>query len=183
METVSDLEQAMNNARNLPHLLVDIPPGELTPEVKTSVTNDLQAQLNDLHVAEKLGRAFMLGRLHRFLGVQLAAKPPLDTVDECNLYAGGYQYDEKGEDNPILNQLIAREDELQRDNIKQFVETKAMLDKLIARRDAEGLSIELMDEMFMCRASMQALTTANLISRLRILEARFSLDFIGLGGK
>src|SRR5688572_20691141 len=83
-------------AEALPHLLVEVPK-DLTPEVRRTTVRLLQQQLNDDAVAIKLGRAFMLGRLHNVQEVRDAfdpfGRPQCDTIDECNLYAGGYQYD------------------------------------------------------------------------------------------
>src|SRR5688572_16373973 len=90
MATITAMTEA------LPRLLVDVPK-DLTPEVRRTTIRLLQQQLNDDAVAIKLGRAFMLGRLHQVQEVRDAfdpfGRPQCDTIDECNLYAGGYQYD------------------------------------------------------------------------------------------
>jgi hypothetical protein len=175
---IEELEELAKTARDLPHMLVKIPDGELTPEVRNVLINDLQAQLNDNHVAEKLGRAFMLGRLHRFLDVKLAATPPLATLDECNLYAGGYQYDMMGNnDNPLLDGIVEEERAGEAERVRQFNEKLAELDKLSERRAAGENTVELIEEMILCRLDMQALTMGNLMSRVRILEARLAEDF------
>lgn len=172
-------------AEALPHLLVEVPKGELSPETISEVTAQLQLQLNDDSIAIKLGRAFMLGRLHNFAGVRDAfdpfGKPAMDTIDECNLYAGGYQYDladgqngnEKAE---LLRKFLKADKDEAEARIARAGEIVVELDVLHAREVNEGLSLELVAERCELKLEMTTLTMANLMTVFKTMEIRLLMD-------
>lgn len=168
-------------AEALPHLLVEVPEGELTPEVRRTMIRLMQQQLNDDAVAVKLGRAFMLGRLHSMQEVRDAfdpfGKPACETIDECNLYAGGYQYDLKDGVNGnaraiLLRKFLRMEREGSDARLEKALQIVDELRVLDVREQQEGLSLEIVARRCDLRISLGALTVENLMTVVKTLEIR-----------
>jgi hypothetical protein len=149
------------------------------------MTRLMQQQLNDDAVAIKLGRAFMLGRLHCMQEVRDAFDPfgpaACETIDECNLYAGGYQYDlQDGQGDRSKNHLLSKfytmEKAAQQERIKRVMEIEEHLHVLHTREVNEGLSLELVEERCNLRIEIVAHTTANLMTGVKALEIRMLMD-------
>lgn len=171
-------------AEALPHLLVQVPK-DLTPEVRRTTVRLLQQQLNDDAVAIKLGRAFMLGRLHQVQEVRDAfdpfGRPQCDTIDECNLYAGGYQYDlEDGQNNgsktALLRKFLQEDAAEAKARIVRAGEIMERLKTLEVKEEQQGLSLELVERRCELRMELHALTLSNLMTVLKTLEIRLLMD-------
>jgi hypothetical protein len=171
-------------AEALPHLLIEVPK-DLTPEVRRTMIRLLQQQLNDDAVAIKLGRAFMLGRLHQVQEVRDAfdpfGKPACETIDECNLYAGGYQYDLQDGQNgnsktELLRKFLKMDAAESEERIKRVAQIMHDLQGLAQQEEMHGLTLELVDTRCNLRMEMHALTMRNLMTVMKTLEIRLLMD-------
>jgi len=171
-------------AEALPHLLIEVPK-DLTPEVRRTTIRLLQQQLNDDAVAIKLGRAFMLGRLHNVQEVRDAfdpfGRPACETIDECNLYAGGYQYDlDEGQNGnskaALLRKFLKEDADGAEARIVRAAEIMDEIKTLEIQQEQEGLSLELVEKRCELRMEMHALTLQNLMTVIKTMEIRLLMD-------
>ncbi len=118
--------------------------------------------MND-EIALRLGRAFLRGRLDKFMGVTTSNEFPFPTADECNLYAGGYQYDDPGSAMDALNELLDQHRGSEHE--PAITAAKEISDALLAldqREAAEGLSLQLLEERMDLRFKLQGMTINNI---------------------
>ena len=161
-------------ANDLPRLIAEADRDNVRGTIRL-----MEHQVNDDGVALRLGRAFLQGRLDAFSGNAKAFDPhtpPLyPTRDECNLYAGGYQYDFESHPNEMMEHMIGQEDKRagqQIEDVEKSMEELRMIGEAIAEN---GPSLSLLDAKFDCRTHIMMATINNLIERQNFNDMRTSL--------
>jgi hypothetical protein len=136
--------------------------------------------LSDEHANDelclRLGRAFLKGRLDAFTGVHDETKWPCPSVDECNLYAGGYQYDHG---NPMdeLRELFEQLPEGEsKDKVMAAKEIMDGLAALERQEKAHGLTLELLSQRCDLRFKLQTMTIDNLGHAQAVMQVHQKME-------
>jgi len=123
---------------------------------------------NDL-LALRLGHAFLQGRLHQFLNltvhVEPGSAPPYPTQEECDLYAGGYQY---SFDSTMHDELSGEVGEAEQ--VEHVTQIMARLRAIEKERTESGLTLELVDERMTLRDIINGYTLGNLVNKVNNME-------------
>src|SRR5918995_1737929 len=129
-------------SQDLPHLL-----SRVNHDNRSATENALRDELQNSEMAYRLGRAFLLGRLHGFLKHQ-QEDWPCETADECNLYAGGYQYDDQddGEILQLLSKMVGDPEVGDPQQIEHVHGLISRLGELVKEEKDTGLTLKMVDE-------------------------------------
>jgi hypothetical protein len=134
----------------------------------------LTDELNNDSICLRLGRAFLQGRLARFMGKKEALDhnqpPPCPTQDECNLYAGGYQYIDdvlatmeamvKGPDGIFSTEGLTPQQAQEMAQVKAMHDRLTEIDRLVA---TQGITLELLNERCDIRFAIHNQSIGNLM--------------------
>jgi hypothetical protein len=146
------------SSNELPHIL-----SKADPEHREATERAFLDEHDNDELCVRLGRAFLKGRLDALMGIQ-REDWPCDSADECNLYAGGYQYDDQPS-GPMeeLHELMQTLPEGEaKDKLvlgKEIMEGLAALER---QEQEHGLTLELLSQRCDLRFKLQSLTIDNL---------------------
>lgn len=159
------IDQILQQAKELPRILAEIDDSAFNTEAR--MREDLH---NDL-LAMRLGRAFLQGRFDRFIQrdetAALGMRPPYETREECDLYAGGFQYDYD-----LDGQRVQRSFDVQMDTLTALHARVHDLDLVM---EANGMTMELLKERMDLLAQL-AMTMANGVSERVNMLLHIALD-------
>lgn len=154
----------------LPNIL-----SKVDPDNRAGTETALRDELTNDELALRLGRAFLKGRLEGFLR-QTHDDWPFPSADECNLYAGGYQYDMHDDDPAVsvLNEMhehgqgLPSLDELGASLHKQAAQVEEVREIVNRMKELDGqpLTLESLNEKLDLRCRVINITVGNLIERL-----------------
>lgn len=153
-------DDTSKTSNDLAHLLS---PAESVDALRDELENDA--------IALRIGRAFLKGRLDKLEGVVSGEEFPFPSVDECNLYAGGYQYDDPQDPMSEIADLLSKAKSTDEPELKEaagIMERLAALEKLEAEG---GLTLQILSERTDLRFTLQMMTLTNVQSSLMLQQS------------
>lgn len=159
-------------SNELPHILSAIDRNNIDATIRA-----LQDEMDNDELCKRLGRAFLKGRLDAFKNDHDVTKWPFPTVDECNLYAGGFQYDDQpGPMDELRDMLDTLPEGESKDKVMLAKEIMDALAALERREKEHGLTLELLSQRCDLRFKLQTMTIDNLGHAQALMQAHQKLE-------